>query len=254
MMPENCFEKGNTVLTDTLTASLKHVSEEIENIRKELRRRGIFVRISRNFSELISHIDDAPDRRELHEQFDPSGDMDGAIDAFWICGFNEDGDLVHTQAAHLLDLRGSSVSRHISSRITNYFPKSPPVRRSSIRANPGPRAKNISGMVAYHGEMWLSKPYRDRATATLVIRLGLLLILREWNPDAVFGFMNWALACKGFNMRVGYMHCEPMALAWEKTSGGEHQVWLVYLEKQDLRFLLDLPAVEFANAIEREFA
>lgn len=241
------------MFTETLSSSLKPVLGEIEAIRRALRSRGIFVRIGRNFSELVAHIEQTPERHPLHEQFDPDGDMDGAIDAFWICGFDEDGDLVHTQAAHLLDLRGSSVSKHISSRLGNYCPKTPPVIRSSIRANPGPRTKSMSGMVVYHGEMWLKESLRDRATPSLLIRLGLLLILREWNPDAVFGLMNWALACNGFNMRVGYMHCEPMALVWEKQSGGAHQVWIVYLEQQDLSFLLELPAEEFASVLEHGF-
>lgn len=210
--------------------------------------------MGRDFQTFLEHIDRCQDRGNVHEQFDPCGDMDGAIDAFWICGFDEDGNLVHTQAAHLLDLRGSSVAEHIQATIQNYRPKSPPLQFDTIRATPGPRSRELKGMTVYHGEMWMQKNFRDRATASLLTNLGLLAVMREWDPDAVFGLMNWALSSEGFNMRIGYTLSERMTLAWNRSDNGEeHQVWMVFLERRDLEFLLNFPSVEFASALERNF-
>lgn len=226
------------------------LSEEIEEIRSELKTYGIHLRASRDFERLAAFVCTTDGRAELHEQFDPSGDMDGAKDAFWIAGFDENGELLHTQAAHLLDLTASNVSRHIAQHLSNYFPKSPPVGRNSIRANPGPKSRKLDGMVAYHGEMWIAPRIRNRTISSLLIRFGLLMIMKEWNPDSVFGLMNWKLATKGFNMRIGYTHAEPMALSWQLLEGqGEHQVWLVYLEREDLNFLRGLPVIEFASML-----
>lgn len=240
-----------TELTKTKSQSL---SFEITSLQRELVTRGIHLRIGKNIRDLVSHIEGSNKRGPVHEQFDPTGDMDGAVDAFWICGFDPDGNLVHTQAAHLLDLNGSNFAQHIQSRISNFFPKSPKLVKSSVRPRFGPRARSISGFTAYHGEMWLNDRYRDKTTAALVIRLGILLIVREWNPDNVVGLMSWSLALRGFNMRIGYLHCEPATLAWNKQEdGSQHQVWLVYLERDDIAFLRSLPMVELLSAFSREF-
>lgn len=250
-----CWEGRSTVYTDTIATHASSVDFEIETIRRELVTRGMHLRIGQNFNDFVAHIESAPDRNPLHEQFDPTGDMDGAASAFWVCAFDADGDLIHTQAAQILDLTTSTISGHITSHLQNYFPKTPGLLRSSTRAKMGPKASKLNGMVAYHGEMWLAKTYRDKGTAALVNRLGILLVVREWDPDAIFGLMNWSLACSGFNMRIGYMHSEPMTLSWEKQSdGSEHQVWLVYLEREDIAFLRGLPAVEFAATLARNFA
>lgn len=243
------------MFTETLTQHVDSVRQEIELIKRELITRGIHLRVGRDFDVFCQHIQRSSQRATVHSQFDPKGNMDGAKDAFWICGFDADGELVQTQAAHLLDLRKSTISNHIKLHVANYFPKVPDLIHSSIKAKLGPKASKIQGMIAYHGEMWLAPGYRDKGTAALVTRLGILLVVQEWNPDAMFGLMNWSLACSGFNMRIGYLHSEPMTLGWERRSNGaEHQVWLVYLEREDISFLRDLPIVEFASLLESDFA
>jgi len=247
--------KGWNILESQIIGYRDEIEAELTELRTELATRGMFVRVGKKFDTLARQVSSTSGRAPLHEQFDPSGDMDGAVDAFWVCGFDEDGELVHTQAAHLLDLRGSSISAHIISNLVNYSPASPPVTKSSITATAGPKGSSIGGMVGYHGEMWLRADYRDQGTAAIVIRLGILLIAREWDPDAVFGLMNWALACRGFNMRIGYSHCEPMTLSWRRTdTGAQHQVWLVYLERDDIAFLMNLPVLTFSRALTKQFA
>lgn len=246
--PDHCCTRRNTVPTTLAKQTNVALNNEIEELRKELLCRGVHLKLGKNFRTFTDHIAQSSCRSPVHAQFDPSGDMDGAVDAFWIAGFDEDGDLVHTQATHLLDLRSSSVAEHIKRTTPNYFPKKPPVVRSSIRSKSGPKASKLKGMIAYHGEMWLRKDVRDHAVSTILIRLGLLLTIREWNPDAVFGLMDWALATNGFNMRIGYHHSEAMALVWDRQDNGEqHQVWLVYLEREDIDFLRKQCAVEFAS-------
>ena len=243
------------MLTEMTKSKSDHLGTSINDLRKEMIGRGLHLRIGRDFNVLLQHIEVTKNRAALHEQFDPNGDMDGAVDAFWLCGFDADGELIHTQAAHLLNLKSRSISDHISSTLPRYAPKSPALRQATIKAHPGPKARKVKGKVAYHGEMWLDPKYRDRATVSLANRLGLMLIMREWNPDGIFGLMNWKLAADGFNMRIGYTHSEPMTLTWDRADlAAEHQLWLVYLEREDAEFLFELPAVEYASALERNFA
>mgnify|MGYP001791669917 CR=1 FL=1 len=242
------------MLIDAKLADTSDLNSEIENLASLLQQRGVFIRLGKDFTTFAARIQQTPERAPLHEQFAPDLDMDGAQSAFWICGYDEDGDLVHTQAAHLLDLTGKSIAAHIDAHQHNYFPKSPPVIRSTVKPKAGPRSSSIDGMVAYHGEMWLRKDLRDQGTAAILIRLGLLVMVREWDPDAVFGLMNWSLACRGFNMRIGYHHSEPMTVTWDRSdSRKQHQVWLVYLEREDIKFLMQMPIVEFSAALANDF-
>ncbi len=63
-----------------------------------------------------------------------------------------------------------------------------------------------------------------------------------WDPDVVFGLMSWAMACDGFQARIGYLHSEPMTVSWDqKANNLQHQVWAVYIERDDIKFLAVLP-------------
>ena len=226
------------------------IDDQIEAIRKEMLSRGIYLKAGRNFRQLAHHVASRDDRSTLHDQFDPESDMDGAVSAFWVCGFDPDGGLLHTQAAHLLDLRHCTVADHIRATIPKYRPKVPDLIHSSAIAHPGPRAKEMSGMIAYHGEMWLAPQLRDRVTASLMNRFGILMCMREWSPDAVFGLMSWSLAVQGFNTRILYTHCEPMTITWDKLGGeDQYQVWLVYLERKDIDFLMTVPPSDIAQVL-----
>lgn len=229
--------------------------ERIDAEKRKLASQGVFLRFGRDFQTFADHIGREPKRANIHEQFDPNGDMDGAADAFWICGFSEDGDLLHTQAAHLLELGERSIADHIYATLPNYYPKKPDVIRSSIEARPGPNLSRLKGRVVYHGEMWVSDDLRDLETPATLIRLGMLTTLHQWDPDAMFGLMAWQLACRGFNMRIGYHHSEPMTLSWQRVDeDSRHQVWAVYMERDDLKFMLELPVLEMVKKMRRSVA
>ncbi len=231
-----------------------NVKDEIASIRHALRLRGISLKIGRDFHFFADRIAEAPGRKNLHSQFDPSGDMHGASDAFWVAGFSEDGDLLHTQALQLQCLRGRTIADHVSDYLHVHMPTSPPVIQGTVRARAGPKTKRISGDVVYHGEMWLAPHLRDKSTASLLNRLGMYLAVREWDPDCIFGLMSWALACDGFNTRIGYMHTETMTLTWDRSDNkSQYQVWAVYMERDDIDALLELPAVEFSSVLSRSF-
>ena len=234
--------------------AVTHLDREIQSIRKALIRKGVYLRMGRDFDVFAERIRTQPARHKMLSQFDPKGDMDGAKDAFWICGFDADGELIHTQALQLHDMQRKNVARHIAETIPNYLPPRPGLEPGSIRATPGPKASKLTGDVVYHGEMWLIPELRDRGTASLVNRLGMYLAMQKWDPDSVFGLMSWGLACYGFGIRIGYLHCEPMALTWDVAGEkSQHQVWTVFMERDDLRFLLELPAVEFDRFLIKLF-
>lgn len=230
------------------------VDLEIEQIKRALAARGMHLKFGRDFDFYCEQVDRQTGRSKVMEQFSPDGDMDGAVDAVWICGFDADGELLHTQAMQLHELGEASVADHIRRALPRYMVHSPSVIPASITALPGPKISRLRGRVVYHGEMWVAPHLRDMAVASLVNRLGMYWSMKSWDPDSVFGLMSWVLAAQGFGSRIGYMHSEAMTLRWKRSDGNnQHQVWAVFMEREDLDFLLNLPAVEFSTALLNNF-
>lgn len=237
-----------------LQPSPEEFLSKIQSLNRALAKRGIYSKIGRDFRVLKAEISRQNLRHNLLNQFDPDGVLNKSKKSFWLCGYAKDGELVSTQAAQLLDLRRSSVAAYLAKNKMDYVPAAPPVIPKTVRTVHGPRASCLRGRVVYHGEMWLHPKFRDRGTAHLVVRFGVLCLAYAWNPDAVFGLMNWALASEGFGVRAGYNHHEPLTMSWErKDARKEHQVWAVYADREDLQFMIDFDSVGFAERISNGF-
>lgn len=249
--PIDCFTNGNALLKTAETSAL---NDEMESIRSEMLRRGVALKIGRNFEWFIEEIEAQPRRHKVAPQFDPDRDLKLSRDAVWVCGHDADGFLVHTQAVQLIKMNGGSLGDFIAKNRFRYKPALPPVKPATVRSHPGPRANALTGKGVYHGEMWLERSLRGGDFASQLNRFGMYLAYKEWEFDFVFGLMSWALACDGFRDRIGYMHGEPLAVVWDTlTSKKQHQVWTVYMERDDIQHLLRLPAVEFSEYIASEF-
>ena len=73
----------------------------------------------------------------------------------------------------------------------------------------------------------------------------MLTALKEFSADYVVGFMTRPVAYKGFCLRMGFMHAEPMALRWYvKGKPDAMEGVMVYMSDEDIRFILDLPTSE----------
>ena len=74
-------------------------------------------------------------------------------------------------------------------------------------------------------------------------RYPLLTALKEFDVDYVIGFMIRPGAYKGFCLRMGFMHAEPLALRWyTRREADPMEAIMVYISKDDICFRLDLPA------------
>jgi hypothetical protein len=79
----------------------------------------------------------------------------------------------------------------------------------------------------------------------LLGRYTLLTALKEFDADYLIGFAIRPVAYKGFCLRMGFMHTEPMALRWYIRNQPEPiEAAMAYASSEDIRFILDLPASE----------
>lgn len=226
---------------------------EIVRIRRALAKKGLKTKVGRDFRR-FKDIVRAYDRHDLLSQFDPDGVLDKSTASFWMCGFDVFGELMYTQAAELLDLRDTDVASYLAKNRFDYAPASPPVIPRTVKSAAGPKVSRLKGWVVYHGEMWLHPNLRDKATAFQVVRLGTFCSMVAWNPDCIFGLMNWALACGGFNNRIGYTQCEPMTMTWTRSDENiDHQVWAVFADRDDIEFSTGLDSDAFEQKLQFGF-
>jgi len=215
----------------------------VANITKELEAAGMRLEIGGDFAAYRKLRNSQTDRSPLYPMFDIACSYVDSTNAFWVCGFNERDELVHTQAIRLLDLSSASLTQHLNDHRHKYItPNSTPDPDQTFYSQP-PALDRITGQVCYHGEFWLSGGdggHRSQGFTALLSRIVFELTLKTWGPDYVFGFVPGALAFKGIPVRYGYTHCEPGA--WY---GPDDQVTseeaLVWMNRQDMVHFLETP-------------
>ncbi len=101
-------------------------------------------------------------------------------------------------------------------------------------------AERISGRLAYHGELWVDKDYRHQRLSHRFGRLGLLLCLLKWQPDAIWALADQSMAMNGGMLRLGYSHLERGFFRWQWVSEGIDPIeWIAIAEKADLERLVN---------------
>lgn len=201
-------------------------------VLRNLEEMEIRVKIGDDFHEYRALRTQQIERGPMYPMFDVASSYIDHNNGFWICGFDPDGELVHTQAVRCLDLFGISLAAHLELHRQKYItPDSTPDPNQTYFS--GPEALNtITGKVAYQGDFWLrakglAGPRSQGATA-LLSRLLLEVAVIAWDPDFVFAFVPKPLAAKGAHLRYGYIHCE--AGRWigpdQQVTDEDHLVWM----------------------------
>lgn len=171
------------------------------------------VEIGDDFSEYRLYRSAQTDRNPMYPMFDVASSYIDESNGFWICGFNEADELIHTQAVRLLDLSGVSLAHHMNVHRHKYItPNTTP--DPDLTFYSGPEALGgITGKVCYHGDFWLPARGlggpRARGVTPLLSRILFEVMHGNWEPDFVFALVPKQLAARGAHLRYGYVHCEP---------------------------------------------
>jgi hypothetical protein len=228
------------------------LTTRLSGILRDLERAGIHVEIGDDFAEYRARRSQQGDRGPIYAMFDVASSYVDRTNGFWICGFNPEGELIHTQAVRLLDLSGGSLANHLADHRHKYItPGSTPDPDRTFYS--GPEALHtITGRVCYHGDFWLRAngiggPRSQGATA-LLSRVLLEMMVGTWNPSFVFALVPKRLAVKGAHLRYGYCHCD--AGQW---LGPDQQVteedYLIWMGHKDMANLVarDPETLRFTN-------
>lgn len=160
--------------------------------------------------------------------------------AFWMSLRDEGGNVVGLQA-----FRCDDIDTHLADWCVNYM-IGVYMRRQELMvpAHSKPPAGSISerltGRLVYHGEIWIDKQIKQRRVFEAFVRLGLILALIKWQPNAIWGLASAQMAGHGHFTRVGYPILERGFLRWQWASEGIDPVeYLVAAERHSLEGMIN---------------
>ncbi len=213
-----------------------------------LDRFGVRLTIGTDFDQYYDLAAAARPDHRVGDPFNPEKHDMTPGKACWIVGRDREDRLMHLQVLRLLPTQQLTVGEYFRQRFHEFSPSELDIDFVRSRYRAGPGAKRMSGKIVYSGETWVGgEPgqYRGTGISSVLGRFALLTALREFSADYVVGFMTKPVAYKGFCLRMGFMHAEPMALRWfVKGKPDALEGVMVYMSDEDIRFMLDLPTTE----------
>lgn len=100
-------------------------------------------------------------------------------------------------------------------------------------------AKRFSGVVVYHGELWIAPDFRRRQLMEPFSRLGVLLSYIRWHPQAIWALNSEKMVMQGKMTQMGYAHQERGFLRWRFLPGSaEQSEWLSIADRSSIEQLI----------------
>jgi hypothetical protein len=153
---------------------------------------------------------------------------------------DEAGEVVGLQA-----FRYDEIDTHLADWCLNYM-IGVYMRQQELMVPSFPRppegsiSERLTGKLVYHGEIWVAKSIKNRRVFEAFVRLGLILAVLKWKPDAIWGLASAQMAGHGHFTRVGYTILERGFLRWQWASDGIDPVeYLVAAELHSLESMID---------------
>lgn len=215
---------------------------------------GVFVRVGTDLEEFRSICHKTPSKSAVGPAFDTSEVDILPSDAMWITGHLANGEIVHTQAMKVINLGQSTLQQHFREHLSDFRIGGFQIDVPNTPWRLTPEASEISGLITYHGELWLKggpDGIRGGCLATILSRLMLIMGLLRWSPDYLIGIQAALTSCRGLAAREGYMRTEQRVVEWNRgPSLDPIEGWLVWMTKKEAEFNLDVPPESFYKMLE----
>ena len=160
--------------------------------------------------------------------------------AFWMSLIDSNGQTVGIQA-YRCDYVDTSLADWLPNYMIGVY-----MRREEIMmpSHPKPPRGSISwrlrGRLVYEGELWIAPAAKGKNVFDSFARLGMLLCIVKWNPDAIWGLASEKMANHGHVGRIGYTILERGFLRWEWASK----------DVDPIEYLAAIPGSAFEQMIE----
>lgn len=199
------------------------------------RKMGLHITMGEDFEEYVGITSRLPGKSPTYPSFRPDCSYLPPGKAFWIVGRDQDGRVAHVQAMRLYHLSNTDVAEHLGS-LRAWFadPTFIAGSGSSSRCD-APTGRAMTGLVAYHGDIWLREDFRGRGLSTFIGRIAFGLAWAKWSPDFIYALVaDWHVQ-KGVVDQYGYLHQEPHGSVLHLPAYGiADDDWLVWLTRDEL--------------------
>lgn len=219
-----------------------------------LKELGVRVRLGTDFEDFRRAIERQSDRAAQAPGFDPRHELGEGLDGIWLAAYDQDGEVVHTQAARLETIAPDMRTDMINAG-GRYEPSYWQFDRKPLDVRLSPEAQAISGRAIYHGEFWLrggAKGIRGRSTVFLLSRLMIAANLARW-PDAAhsYGLLTPQNCAKGLPIRAGYTRCEQRTLVFSGGKGKPPiELWMMWMTQGEMVHTLSSDPSYFVETFE----
>jgi hypothetical protein len=166
--------------------------------------------------------------------------MFGQERAFWMSLTDETGATVALQAFRCDEIDTNLADWCVTYMVGVYMRRQELMVPSHQQPPLGSLANRLTGKLVYHGEIWIEKQIKNRKVFEHFVKLGLILALIKWQPDAIWGLATEQMATHGHFTRVGYNVLERGFLRWHwSTDSIGPMEYLVASDRQALENLVD---------------
>lgn len=214
--------------------------EAVKTLLDEIRRQGLEVETGNNFYKFEKLRAAERPESKISVFFDPESSSDLDSRAQWFRCVDEEGRTVAT-VANRIDFIDTNLSEHAANWMTGlHANRTEEVRPRRRKALPYSLANKIKGSVAYQGETWVAKRYRDRGLGALISQLGVLMFYMRWSPDWAFGLLSPVLE-KRLTWPTGFAVRERAFLDWivGPDGGDEQKEVCIFVDREGMAHLAE---------------
>ncbi|PBB28958.1 hypothetical protein [Mesorhizobium sp. WSM3882] len=198
---------------------------------------GMHLKMGDNFEEYIDITTNTIGKPPTYPTFRP--DCSRLESAFWIVGQDQSGKVAHVQALRVNDLTATNLAEHLESLKAFYADPESRAGSGSSCACRAPTAQNISGIVAYHGDLWLRDDFRGQGLPSTLAGIGFGLAWAKWSPDFIYALVPTWLIEKGIADQYGYLNREAQGAVLNLPDRSvEEDDWLIWLTRGELSQLI----------------
>ena len=195
---------------------------------------GLTFQTSSDFAELVRL------RKRLRDSgvspmFDPQASRSLSERAFWMSATDAEGKIVGLQAFRLDDADPNLAEWVLGWMMGLYARRHEMIVPRGMMPPEHSLSHLIRGRVVYHGELWIDK--HVKGCFPVFPRVGMLLAMVKWQPEAIWALTGQSMATRGHMVRMGYGHLEQSFLTWEwEPDGAEKAEWIGIALRRHLEF------------------
>lgn len=224
-------QRNRESLTDPLNAALV-ISRLVEAGAKL----GYDFQVSSDFAEMGKAREDLR-HSGISPMFDPAASRSLNDHGFWMSARDATGALVGLQAFRCDEAEPNLAEWVLGWMMGLYAKRREMIIPRAVQPPDHSLSHLIRGPVVYHGELYIDK--HSKGCFEIFPRLGMLLALVKWQPEAIWALTGNAMATRGHMVRMGYGQLEPSFLTWDwEPEGADRSEWLGIADRRHLEFLI----------------